>query len=84
MNSATISTVTTQVHGRKYRYHRHGLLDDIPHRKIGKGVIIIRSEDLERVKEYVRDKVEDIHIRIVELNVDDIDILEGKNRATSP
>ncbi|EQD74560.1 hypothetical protein B1B_02602, partial [mine drainage metagenome] len=57
----------------KYRYHRHGLLDDIPHRKIAKGVIIIRSEDLERVKEYVKEKVEEIHIRTVVLNEDDID-----------
>lgn len=68
----------------KYRYHRHGLLDDIPHRKIAKGVIIIRSEDLERVKGYVKDKVGEIQIRTVELTEEDVNILKGKNHAESP
>ncbi len=60
----------------KYRYHRRGLLDDIPHRKIAKGVIIIRSEDLERVKEYFEDKVEEVYIRTVVLEEEDVRILE--------
>ena len=47
----------------KYKYHRHGLLDDIPYRKIAKSVIIIRSSDLEKVKDYVRDRTEEFHVR---------------------
>ena len=33
----------------KYRYRRHGLLDDIPYRKLLRGVIIIDPKDLEPV-----------------------------------
>ena len=38
-------------------------MDDIPHRKIAKSVIIIRSSDLEKVKDYVRDRAEEFHVR---------------------
>ena len=66
----------------KYRYHRNGLLDGIPHRKIAKGVIIIRSSDLERVKDYVRDRVEEIHVRTIVLTEEDIRALKEKDHAT--
>ena len=66
----------------RYRYHRHGLLDDIPHRKIAKSVIIIRSSDLEMVKNYVRDKVEEIHVRTIVLTEEDISALDEKDHAT--
>ena len=65
----------------RYRYHRHGLLDDIPHRKIAKSVIIIRSSDLEMVKNYVRDKVEEIHVRTIVLTEEDIEALKEKDHA---
>ena len=65
----------------KYRYHRHGLLDDIPHRKIAKSVIIIRSSDLEKVKDYVRDRVEEIHVRTIVLTEEDIRTLKEKDHA---
>ena len=38
------------------------MLDNIPHRNMAKSAIIIRSSDLEKVKDYVRDKVEDISV----------------------
>ena len=66
----------------RYRYHRHGLLDDIPHRKITKSVIIIRSSDLEKVKDYVRDRVEEIHVRTIVLTEEDIKALDKKDHAT--
>ena len=66
----------------KYRYHRHGLLDNIPHRKIAKSVIIIRSSDLEKVRDYVRGKVEEIHVRTIVLTEEDIKALKEKDHTT--
>ena len=65
----------------KYRYHRHGLLDDIPHRKIAKSVIIIKSSDLEKVKDYVRNRVEEIHVRTIVLTEEDVMALQGEDHA---
>ena len=67
----------------KYTYHRHGLLDDIPHRKIAKSVIIIRSSDLEKVKDYFGDRVEEIHVRTIVLTEKDISVLHEVNRITN-
>lgn len=63
----------------KYRYHRHGFLDDIPHRKIARSVIIIRTSDLEKVKDYMKGRVEEMHVRTIVLAEEDIIALkEGK------
>lgn len=67
----------------KYRYHRHGLLDDIPHRKIARSVIIIRSSDLDRVKDYVKDKVEEVHVRTIVLTEEDIRALKERKHTTN-
>jgi len=32
-------------HKGKYKYHRHGLLDEIPYRKLIRGVVIVKTED---------------------------------------
>ena len=63
----------------KYKYHRHDLLDDIPHRKIVKSVIIIRSSDLGKVMDYVRDRVEDIHVRTIVLTEGDVKALQEED-----
>ena len=39
----------TSAQSGRYRYRRKGLLDSIPHRKLQRGVIIIRKSDLETV-----------------------------------
>ena len=39
----------TTSHGGRYRYRRRGLLDEIPHVKLGRGVLIVRREDLGKV-----------------------------------
>jgi len=65
----------TTSHCGKYSYHRHGLLDDIPHRRIIRQVIIVRTEDSEKIVEFLREYNADIHLRIVELTKDDISSL---------
>jgi hypothetical protein len=61
--------------GGKYRYHRHGLLDDIPHHKLLRGVIIIKNEDITRVLEFLKTYNADVHVRTVELSEEDRKLL---------
>ncbi len=84
MSSAEKVRFYQQFYGRdtstwkgKYTYHMSGFLGSIPHRKLGKSIIIIRSTDLEKVKEYFKDKVEEAYIRTVALEEEDVRILEG-------
>jgi hypothetical protein len=59
----------------KYQYHRHGLLDDIPHRKLLRGVIIIRSSDLEKVLEFLESYDATVHFREIKLINEDKEVL---------
>lgn len=66
----------TSSHHGKYRYRRHGLLDDIPHNKLIRGVIIIKMEDTERVVEFLRIKSAKFHRRVVEFTEEDCEVME--------
>ena len=59
----------------KYRYRRHGLLDDIPHRKLLRGVIIIRTEDLGKILDFLEKYDAIVHSREIILLKDDVEIL---------
>ena len=61
--------------GGKYHYHRQGLLDDIPHRKLLRGVIIINKEDLKTILEFLKGYGAQVHIREVKLTETDERIL---------
>ncbi|MBU7031454.1 MAG: hypothetical protein HXS53_02880 [Theionarchaea archaeon] len=57
--------------GGKYRYHRHGLLDNIPYRKLSRGVILIYDDDLETVLRFLERYNAHTHVRKVRLTEDD-------------
>lgn len=59
----------------KYRYRRHGLLDDIPYRKLLRGVIIIRTEDLDKVLDFLRGYDAMVYFREIKLIEEDVEIL---------
>lgn len=61
--------------GGKYRYHRPGLLDDIPHRKLLRGVVVINKKDLEIVLEFLKEYDAQVHVREVKLSEKDEHIL---------
>jgi len=61
---------TSAQHGR-YRYRRHGLLDDIPHNKLIRGVIIIRTDDVEQVTGFLEQQSAIHHARVIELTDED-------------
>jgi len=43
----------TTNHGGKYKYHRRGLLEDIPHIRLIRGVIVVRGVDLGVVVDFL-------------------------------
>lgn len=65
----------TSSHGGKYHYRRHGLLDDIPHRKLSRGVIIINRDDLETVLEFLEKYDAQVHVRQIEMTEVDKQIM---------
>ena len=65
----------TSSHKGRYRYHRHGLLDDIPHRRIIRQVIIVRNSDVKKVVDFLNEYHAEIHLRKVELTKEDISAL---------
>ncbi len=55
----------------KYRYRRHGLLDDIPYRKLLRGVIVIQQKHLRTVLEFLENYDAKVHVREVKLTEED-------------
>ncbi len=61
----------------KYKYHRHGLLESIPHRKLLRGVLILRNEDAAKVLEFLGQYSLTLHVREIKLTQDDEKTLGG-------
>ena len=55
----------------KYKFHRHGFMEDIPHRKLQRGVIILRKGDRERVLDFLGEYSLTLHVREMKLTPDD-------------
>lgn len=65
----------TSSHGGKYRYRRPGFLDDIPYRKLIRGVMIFREDDVQKVVEFLQEFDAEVHIRKVEFTPEDREVL---------
>ena len=65
----------TSSHHGKYRYRRHGLLDDIPYNKLTRGVIIIQTDDVKQVLEFLEQHSAEYHVRVVELAERDHEVM---------
>lgn len=61
----------TSSHGGKYRYRRKGLLDGTPHRRLIRGVLVLREEDERKVVRLLKDVGAETHVRRVELTAED-------------
>jgi hypothetical protein len=61
--------------GGKYNYHRHGLMDDIPYRKLSRGVIIIKKKYLDIVLKFLEEYNAQVYVREIILTEDDKNIL---------
>ncbi|MFB6216429.1 MAG: hypothetical protein ABEJ72_05625 [Candidatus Aenigmatarchaeota archaeon] len=62
----------------QYEYYREGLLDEIPHRKFIRGVLLIRREDREEMLDFMEEYEVKVHTRNVELTSEDIEILSSR------
>ncbi len=57
----------TSSHGGKYVYRRRGLLDEVPHVRLIRGVILVRTEDAKRVIGFLEGHGAEVHPRAVKL-----------------
>ena len=65
----------TSSHGGKCVVRRKGSLDEIPHRRLNRGVIIVREEDAGRVVRFLKTHGTEVHARRVLLIADDIKVV---------
>lgn len=68
----------TSSHKGRYRYHRKGLLDEVPYQKLIRGVLIVRMKDKNRVVELLKSFNAEVHIRHIVLTPEDIKALRLK------
>lgn len=66
---------STTSHGGRYRYRRKGILDEIPSRRLIRGVIIVRKDDEKKVVELLDDFKAETHVRKVVLTLEDMEAL---------
>ena len=67
----------TSSYGGKYAYRRKELLDEIPHRRLIWGVVIVRTEDAGRVVTLLEEMGAEVHARDVALTRGDRAALDG-------
>jgi len=61
----------TRTHHGKYTFHKRGLLEDIPHIRLIRGVIIVRRQDAPRVEAFLKEYGAEYYVRTVELEPSD-------------
>ncbi len=60
---------------RKYRYRRKGLLDGLPHRKLRRGVVILRERDLAQIEGFFREWKVHSEVRVIKPTPEDLSAL---------
>lgn len=61
----------TTTHNGKYRHHKRGLLEDIAHVRLIRGVIILQEKDLDTVLKFLDEFNAEVHVREVTLTPED-------------
>lgn len=61
----------------RYKYRRRGLLDEIPHRKLLRGVVILRKGNLEKVLDFLREWKAEVEVRRIYPAPEDLAMLRG-------
>ncbi len=70
----------TSSHGGKYRYRRKGLLDTIPHIKLIGGVLIVSTENANKIIQFLKDYGAELFVRDVILLPED-EIILGRSES---
>lgn len=63
---------TTKTWGGRYEFHRAGLMEEVPHHKLIRGVFVVRAQDRHRVVDFLREWKAEVHIRRVHLEREDL------------
>ncbi len=65
----------------EYRYHREGLLDEIPHIKVDNSVFIVALKEMERILKYMKEWEDKIDYELFRVLLDpkDYEKLKSKN-----
>ncbi|MBI4895970.1 MAG: hypothetical protein HY832_00265 [Candidatus Aenigmarchaeota archaeon] len=58
---------TVPNNGKKYLYHRPGLLDDVPHIKVADSAFIVALKDMERMLEYFKEWSDKVEYEMLEI-----------------
>ncbi|MGQ9722441.1 MAG: hypothetical protein ACUVXA_14090 [Candidatus Jordarchaeum sp.] len=66
-------------HGGRYRSRKHGLLEEVPHVKLIRSVIIVAEDDAKRVVDFLKEYNAEIHVREVVLTPSDEQTLKKRN-----
>jgi len=69
----------TTNHKGKYKFHRRGLMEDIAHIKLIRGVIIVMASDLEKVLNFLNEYNAEVYTRDIILTLEDEKILNKEN-----
>jgi len=69
----------TSSHGGKYHYRRHGFLEDIPHIKLIRGVIIVPTDSAEKVIQFLEEFNAEFFMRDIILLPEDEAVLCKKD-----
>lgn len=69
----------------KYTYRRPGFLDEIPHVKVIRGVVIVGMEDVRKVTNFLKEFGAEVHTWTVELRREDERVLmKFKSKSARP
>lgn len=60
----------------RYKYHRKGLMSEIPHVKLLRAVFIVRERETQKVIDFLKEYRADIHVRKVVLTHEDVEKLQ--------
>jgi hypothetical protein len=61
----------TRTHHGKYAYHKRGLLEEMPHIRLIRGVIIVKRQDAPRLEAFLKEYGAEYYIRTIELEPSD-------------
>lgn len=70
----------TSSHKGKYQHHKRGLLEDIAHIRLVRGVIILKEVDLERVLSFLKEYDAEVYTRDITLLPEDEEILNKETQ----
>jgi len=70
---------TDKSNNGQYEYYRSGLLDEIPSRKLVRGVVIVREEDAEKVIDLTKDYGVKTFRREIKLSSEDRENLSSQD-----